>query len=159
MDSQYYLAGLGNRLQSQYNKPYYCVQNKSDTCPSCGIFAQNTELCPNCGGFLKDLKQLKNIRMNQGANNQYWNNGCPALMSDGRFISNWRPSTEITNEIGMMNGLSNSNQLRLFMQENGLNLMKEQRAFLIQTNTCAPATACSQGFYDLWMNKNGAWFN
>ena len=108
-------------------------------------------------GFNKDTRELKRMRLAMGANNVYFNDGCPALMEDGRFLTNWRSSSEVTNEMGIFNNLQNSNEVRAFLQNNGLNLMREQRAYLAQTNSCTPGTACSEGYYDLWNNRKGSW--
>lgn len=114
---------------------------------------------PMSSGFTGDLESLRNERKYQGANNIYYADGCPAIMEDGRFISTWRPSSEITNEIGTFNNIRNSNALREFMQTNALNLMRENRAYLTQTNTCNPDTSCSEGYYNLWMKNHGQWLS
>ena len=76
-----------------------------------------SDRCPNCSGYMKDLNNLRKLRREQGANNIYYRDGCPAIMEDSRFISNYRPSSELTNEIGKANNIRNSNQLREFMQK------------------------------------------
>ena len=42
----------------------------------------------------------------------------PALMSDGRHITDYRPSCDVHTLIMKQNGLMNSHQQRMFMQRN-----------------------------------------
>ena len=92
-----------------------------------------------------------------GANNVYYRDGCPALMSDGRFITYYNSTNELTEEIRKVNGFSNTNVFRNFMQTNGDLLMASERKYIVNNNTCTPHSACSQGYYDLWANKGGYW--
>lgn len=92
-----------------------------------------------------------------GANNVYYKDGCPALMSDGRFITYYNSTNELTEEVRRLNGINNTNVFRNFMQTNGDLLMASERQFVVDNNTCNPRSACSQGFYDLWANKGGYW--
>lgn len=94
-----------------------------------------------------------------GANNVYYRDGCPALMSDGRFITYWNSSNELTKEMMDMNGFKSANEFRIFMQTNGDTLMNSERLYQLKQNTCDPVTACSQGWYDLWTKKGGYWAN
>ena len=94
-----------------------------------------------------------------GGNNVYFKNGCPALMNDGRFITNYNSSNELTETMRKMNGFKSSNQFRTFMQTNGDLFMAAERNYQVNKNTCAPTTACSEGWYDLWTKDGGNWAN
>jgi len=125
-------------------------------CDNCGNDV-SSERCLRCSAFMKNLSSRREKRIKTNTNNVYYDDGCPALMEDGRFITNWRPSNEITEEIGTWNNIGNSNQLRLFLQTNGTNLLKKQNSYLTQNNSCQSKTACSEGYYDLWMKGQGNW--
>ena len=94
-----------------------------------------------------------------GSNNVYYPDGCPALMSDGRFITYYNSSNELTETMRKMNGFRSENQFRTFMQTNGDLFMNAERDYLMKNNTCSPQTACSEGWYDLWTMKDGYWGN
>lgn len=92
-----------------------------------------------------------------GANNVYYKEGCPALMSDGRFLTYWNSSNELTEEMRRLNKFKSENEFRIFLQSNADLFMQTERDYLMKNNTCAPQTACSEGFFDLWSRENGYW--
>lgn len=94
-----------------------------------------------------------------GADNVYFKNGSPALMSDGRFITYHNSSNELTEKMRRMNGITNPHEWRAFMQNNGDLFMNTEREFQIKNNVCNTNTACSQGYYDLWNKNGGDWRN
>lgn len=94
-----------------------------------------------------------------GGNNVYFKDGCPAIMNDGRFITNYNSSNELTETMRKMNGFKSSNQFRTFMQTNGNLFMETEREYQIKNNTCMPSTACSEGYYNLWSKNDGSWVN
>lgn len=94
-----------------------------------------------------------------GGNNVYYPDGCPALMDDGRFITYFGSTNELTETMQKMNGFRSANQFRTFMQNNGQKFMDAERTYQRDTNTCSPQTACSEGWYDLWTIKDGYWGN
>lgn len=94
-----------------------------------------------------------------GTNNVYFPDGCPALMSDGRFITYYNSTNELTEIMKKQNGFRSENQFRTFMQSHGDLFMNAERDFQIKNNTCSPATACSEGWHDLWTLKDGYWAN
>lgn len=94
-----------------------------------------------------------------GGNNVYYKDGCPALMNDGRFITNYNSANELTETMRKMNGFKSSNQFRTFMQTNGDLFMSTEREYQIKNNTCMPSTACSEGYYNLWSKNDGSWVN
>lgn len=133
------------------------VKAKCPTCyriSPCERDAQGNRVCPRCSS-----RFLYRPGRYTGENNTFFRDGCPALMSDGRFITSYTPSNELTENIRHINGIENTNQFREFLQTNGNRLMNKEREYLWESNTCAPKTACSEGWYDLWMNKGGYWGN
>lgn len=140
------------------------TQNNSlhnrEECPAChstfisGFDSNNIKQCPSC-----HQKFTSTSAANRGANNVYYRDGCPALMSDGRFITYYNSTNELTETMRKLNGIKSPNQFRNFMQNNGNLFMNAERNFITKENTCSPTTACSQGWFDLWEKNNGNWSN
>jgi len=64
-------------------------------------------------------------------NNIFFNNNCPVMDNDkGRLFTNYGHSKYINNNIKKMNNLENDNQFRLFLQNNGENLINIERKLL-----------------------------
>lgn len=59
------------------------------------------------------------------SNNALNSRDCPALMSDGRFGTDYRPSCQIHDLINKRNGIKNAHQQRLFLQHNAVKMMKD----------------------------------
>lgn len=68
--------------------------------------------------------------------NRYWSNGCPALMQDGRFITNYVRTNIIDQVLREMNSIKSSSDYRLFLQKNGDTIMNNERNNLIKNNSC-----------------------
>lgn len=128
-------------------------------CPSCkhkfvsGATIDHGNGCSICTGRNNSKPKYK------GMSNTHYENGCPALMSDGRFITYYNSSNELTDSMRKLNGFRSPNEFRAFMQKNGKLFMDAERKYLEKENTCKPDTACSQGWYDLWTSKQGNWSN
>lgn len=138
-----------------------------EECPEChfsfigGYDANNLRRCPSCQTeFVSGQKRNHGSGCSvcaaryKGANNVYYKDGCPALMSDGRFVTNYNSSNELTENMRKLNGFNNSNRFRNFMQASGDLFMKAERNHIVKENTCAPSVACSQGWRDLRTNGN-----
>jgi hypothetical protein len=80
------------------------------------------------------------------SNNIFHKDGCPAIMTDGRFLTNFIPASEITDEIKRINGINNSNEFRRFLQDNALKLINAEKQYLYQNNLCQPSFACCEGW-------------
>lgn len=52
------------------------------------------------------------------SNNALHNRDCPALMSDQRHATDYRPSCYVHDLIIKQNGIKNSEQMRMFLQRN-----------------------------------------
>jgi hypothetical protein len=68
--------------------------------------------------------------------NRYWSNGCPALMQDGRFITNYLRTSIIDQVVREVNGIKSSNEYRLFLQNNTESIINKERENLLKNNTC-----------------------
>ncbi|BCS83053.1 Zn-finger domain-containing protein [Cotonvirus japonicus] len=131
-------------------------------CPACkNIFnhdlsrdVTNSCLGNNCGSrntFYGDNYLLKGSHKNTNAG--------PALMSDGRFITNYNSSNELTETMRKLNGVRNPNEFRNFMQKHGNKLIDAERKHIHNKNISHPNIACSEGWYDLWTKNHGNWGN
>lgn len=63
---------------------------------------------------------------------------CPARMSDGRSMTDYRPSNYIDDLVRADNNISNSLQYRVFLQQNANALMDKHRQVACQQNCCGP---------------------
>lgn len=143
-----------------------------EECPGChfvfvsGYNENNSRKCPSCkqnfvSGEAIDHGKGCSICLNRyhGANNVYYKDGCPAIMSDGRFITYHNSTNELTEALRKLNGIRSPNEFRTFMQNNGNLFMAAERKHIVKENTCTPTTACSEGWYDLWTRDKGNWAN
>lgn len=69
-------------------------------------------------------------------NNSYVNRDCPPLMSDGRFVTDYRPSCEVHSAIRYHNNLYDSNQFRQFLINNGDKLREMTAQHYINLRGC-----------------------
>ena len=133
-----------------------------EECPQChfvfvaGFEPQKNRVCPSCKQHFISGETANRYR---GSNNVYYKDGCPAIMSDGRFITYYNSSNELTEAMRKMNGFQSGNKFRNFMQTNGKQFMDAERNHIVNENTCRPAVACSEGWYNLWNKYNGNWTN
>jgi hypothetical protein len=74
---------------------------------------------------------------------------CPARMEDGRFITRYESSNELTRQIQVLNGIPSSNRFRNFLQQNTDLIMANERKWLDRKYGCHPNIACSEGYYFL----------
>ena len=68
--------------------------------------------------------------------NRYWSHGCPALMQDGRFITNYVRSNVFDQFVRNVNEIQSSHEYRLFLQQNGDSILNKERAYLVKNNSC-----------------------
>ena len=68
--------------------------------------------------------------------NRYFNHGCPALMSDGRLVTNYVDNDVFNQYIAKSNQTTTSNQYREFLQKNAVSIMNRERTYLSKKNTC-----------------------
>ena len=73
-------------------------------------------------------------------NSALHNRDCPPLMSDGRFATDYRPSCYVHELIIQQNGLRNSHQNRMFLQQNARELMRLNTQYFAEKNNCNSCT-------------------
>lgn len=123
------------------------------------LLADNSSviICPHCQNSIvvgnpnwihtERASALPMTNPETGTNNIYWRDGCPALMSDGRFITYHYPTNELTNALQKAHNFRSANEFRTFMQKHGDQLMLANRQLVHDQNTCRPSMACS----DAWL--------
>lgn len=62
--------------------------------------------------------------------------GCPAMMSDGRFLTDFRSATTVNEHLKYINGLGNHTDYRMFLQKNAGKLIENEREYHKNTNRC-----------------------
>ena len=63
---------------------------------------------------------------------------CPAKMSDGRFLTDYRTATRREEQNKYVNGITRDDDFRLFQQLNANKIMEMTQDFNRQMNTCRP---------------------
>jgi hypothetical protein len=74
--------------------------------------------------------------------NRYFKYGCPALMQDGRFITNYMESRIFEQYIRNVNKIGSAQEFKRFLQTNGDTIMNRERAYQQQVNTCGVQGKC-----------------
>jgi hypothetical protein len=74
--------------------------------------------------------------------NRYYAYDCPALMQDGRFLTNYLPRQTLNQFIRRTNNIETSEDYRHFLQNNGDVIANRERSFLQQANTCGVHGQC-----------------
>jgi len=74
--------------------------------------------------------------------NRYWSNGCPALMQDGRHLTNYVRFNVFDQFIRNLNEIGSVHEYRSFLQKNGGDIIKLERESLIKNNTCDVNGVC-----------------
>ena len=84
--------------------------------------------------------------MNQGTCNKSFNNihaGFPALMSDGRWASNWEPGCAINNQLKKQVGITNNFEYRQYLIKNADSVIQKN-----QMGACDNCCACWENFHE-----------
>lgn len=92
----------------------------------------------------------------EGGDNIHYRNGSPALMSDGRFITDYRHPKEITDNLMKANHISDIHKLREFIRAHGDTFQYFEFMKHIP-NQINHKTACSDGYNKLWTKYGGSW--
>lgn len=74
--------------------------------------------------------------------NRYFKHGCPPLMQDARFITNYMESRIFEQNIRSINKIDSAQDYRHFLQSNGDTIANRERAYQQQVNTCAVNGNC-----------------
>ena len=75
--------------------------------------------------------------------NRYFKYGCPPLMSDARFITNYLPNRTFEQYIRNINSIDSAQNYREFLQTNGDVIMNREREYTQKTNTCSVHGTCA----------------
>ena len=79
--------------------------------------------------------------------NRYFKNGCPPLMQDGRFITNYFDKRVLDQQIRQLNNINNSYNYKSFLQNNAEQIINNDRNVHNQIYTCN--TNCQTPISDL----------
>jgi hypothetical protein len=74
--------------------------------------------------------------------NRYYNYGCPPLMNDGRFLSNYVRSSTFDQFIRNSNTIESGSSYRHFLQNNAMDIINNIKATQRQNNTCSVDGKC-----------------
>ena len=61
---------------------------------------------------------------------------CPALMSDGRLVTNYISTPKLVENLKKINNITDEHEFRMFLQKNASNILKQQQEFLLKNKTC-----------------------
>ena len=75
--------------------------------------------------------------------NRHWDKGCPPLMSDGRFVTNYVDSDVLVQFIRHVNKIESSQDFKNFMIKNAESIMEKERKFVTSKNMCEVHGECS----------------
>lgn len=88
------------------------------------------------------------------SNNNKTNFNCPAIMNDGRHVTDYRPSDDVYEMMIRQNNLKNSNDVRQFLTNNANKLMQRNTEFYTKLNSC---DSCN--FFQSDPNKHNDYWN
>ena len=74
--------------------------------------------------------------------NRYFNYGCPALMQDGRFITNYMDTRIFDQYIRNINNIKSAQDYKNFLQSNTRTIISRENEYLLKTNTCPVYGLC-----------------
>ena len=61
---------------------------------------------------------------------------CPAKMSDGRHLTDYRPHTLLEEQIKYINGITRDDEERIFLQQNAERIIEREWDYLRKTRSC-----------------------
>lgn len=73
--------------------------------------------------------------------NRYFSYGCPCLLQDARFITNYKNNRIFEQEIRNINKINSAQDYKYFLQQNSDVIMKREQDYLVSTNKCDPQLA------------------
>lgn len=74
--------------------------------------------------------------------NRYYKFGCPALMNDGRFLTNHLPKRTFDQIVRDINKIDSIQNYKLYLQNNAEFIIKTEFKILTELNTCKKKPAC-----------------
>lgn len=75
--------------------------------------------------------------------NRYYKYGCPPLMQDARFMTNYLPDRTVEQYIRLINNIDSAQEYRAFLQRNGDTIMNREREYVTSQNTCSVQGTCA----------------
>ncbi len=75
--------------------------------------------------------------------NRYHKQGCPPLMSDGRFVTSYVDSGILNQFIRHVNEIGSAQDFKNFLTNNAEEIMNKERKFITNKNTCDVNGKCS----------------
>jgi hypothetical protein len=69
--------------------------------------------------------------------NRYFNNNCPPIMQDVRFITNYSDKRLIDQQIKNINKIDDIYLYKQFLQQNAENIMNNERKVAMKLYTCS----------------------
>ena len=101
--------------------------------------------------------------------NRYYKYNCPPLMNDGRFLTSYVRSKVFDQYIRNINNIESSQDYKIFLQNNGDQILNNLKSYLRENNTCniegkclpisGPSEQFNLNFLNNNLNKNIDWFN
>ena len=70
------------------------------------------------------------------SDNRYFSYDCPALMQDGRFITNYTQRRTLDQYIRSVNKIESAQEYKDFLQRNGETIINKERAYNEDNNVC-----------------------
>jgi len=74
--------------------------------------------------------------------NRYFKNGCPPLMQDGRFVTNYLESRVFEQYVRNVNNIGSAQEYKRFLQVHGDTIINRERAYQEKINTCSVHGKC-----------------
>ncbi len=75
--------------------------------------------------------------------NRYFSYDCPALMEDGRFITNYTRQRVFDQYIRGINNINSAQDYKEFLQKNGDTIINRERAYNDSNNICKIEGKCN----------------
>jgi len=69
-------------------------------------------------------------------NNSLYNQNCPPIMNDGRYICDYRPSSYVHDLILKQNNIKNSYDMKKLLTDNAVKFQNMNTTFLKNKNSC-----------------------
>jgi len=77
------------------------------------------------------------------ADNRYFSYNCPALMEDGRFVTNYTRQRVFDQYIRGINNINSAQDYKNFLQINGDTIINRERAYNDDKNMCKMEQNCN----------------
>ena len=75
-------------------------------------------------------------------NNRYWKEGCPAIMNDGRPITNYDRIKRLDQYIKSINEIDSAHEYKYFLQKNSDKIINNERLAIEKLTICTNNVNC-----------------